>query len=191
MKVKPPGPRAEALDRVRSISHTMRTDARVQALQMQPPPVVRLTMFGEGGDAMTANESLKQMNDRYALFQTLWNMYFVVSFGVLAFMVSAKFHDSTRLWSAKAVAILAYLSFAYSNLGGLRRVRNEHDLLGVVFLRLARQEGVAEPELVDEAIGLARYRQLPAEWLLIMTYVIACLLVCLLILLVPLAATKS
>src|SRR5437762_1413984 len=104
---------------------------------------------------MTANDCLKQMNERYALFQTLWNMYFVVSFGVLAFLASAEFHDPARLWSAKGVTVLAYGCFAYSNLGGLRRVRNEHDLLGAAFAKLMDKEGATEPALVELKQGLA------------------------------------
>jgi hypothetical protein len=140
---------------------------------------------------VTAADCLKQMSDRYALFQTLWNMYFVASFGVLAFLASAKFHDSARLWWAKGGAILAYGCFAYSNLGGLRRVRNEHDLLGAAFSKLAGKEGGTDPDLAELEKGLARYRQLPAERLLVATYVLGCVLVVVLLLLIPPTQSKA
>ena len=139
----------------------------------------------EKGDPVNANDCLKQVNDRYALFQTLWNMYFAVSFGLLAFLVSAKFSDALLLWSVKVVAILTYGCFAYCNLGGLKRVRNEHDLLGSLFLRLAIKENLQEPELVDAVSGLPRYHRLPAERRLVATYLLACGLVALIMCSVP------
>ena len=139
---------------------------------------------------MTENDCLKQMNDRYALFQTLWNMYFVVSFGVLAFLVNAKFHNPVLFWSAKAVAVIAYGCFAYSNLGGLRRVRNEHDSFGTAFSKLTGNPGT-DPAIVQLQKELARYIQLPKEKLLVRTYLVSCGLVVVLLLLIPLADTKS
>lgn len=142
---------------------------------------------------LTLNDCLKQMNDRYSLFQTLWTMFFAVTFGLLVFFVNAKFGEQGNRNVARAVAIGGFLVFGVNNARGLRRVRNEY----VAFAALARELLATEPAQgrvsapmrphLDRLAG----SDLPSGPLIVAAYAVAWGCVSTLCVLLPLGAPVS